>query len=138
MPASRLIDYYKLLAVPPDVDLMGIENAYVRLSDELVRLAEEDEESSRALNRLNEAYTVLANAETRRKYDRMLFAAEYDALERKVETDSHRRSIARTAIVGALGIVVAVQGSVLVWMTHDYVVDTVRAVLGPLFPGSAA
>jgi curved DNA-binding protein CbpA len=125
---TRLIDYYKVLAVPPDVDLIGVENAYVRLSDEIVRSAEEDEGAAQALQRLNEAYSVLANAETRRQYDRMLFAAEYEALERRLKADARRRLIARQIVVGALVVIVAVQAVALYSIGGESLSDGFRGI----------
>lgn len=128
MTRAKLIDYYKLLAVPPDADIIGIENAYVRLSDELVQQAEHDPAASDALNRLNEAYAVLSDAEARRKYDRVLFAAEYEALERRLAAEARRRSMIRSGIVAGLSAVIVVQAAVLGYMGRDYLSDAIRFI----------
>ncbi len=135
MTTPNLIDYYKVLAVPPDADLIGIENAYVRLSDELVKHADDDDETDSALARLNEAYTVLANPETRRKYDRLLFSAEYEALERRLQAEVRRRRIARNIIVGALMLVVLGQAAALAYLGRDILTDGLAIIPGIVFGG---
>jgi hypothetical protein len=137
VPTPRIIDYYKTLAIPPDADLIGVENAYVRLSDELVQAAQEEEAAARSLQVLNEAYSVLSNAETRREYDRLLFAEEYAALERRLRAELRRRAIARSALVAALGLIVLGQAAILAYVGRDIVTDAAQVVLGPLFPGAA-
>jgi len=135
--AIRVIDYYKTLAIPSDADLIGIENAYVRLSGELVDAALHDEASARALEDLNEAYSVLSNAEHRREYDHILFADEYAELERRMRAELRRRSIVRSALIGALGLIVLAQAATLAYLGQDTVTNAARLVLGPLFPDSA-
>lgn len=119
MSAKRVINYYKVLAVPSDADLMGIENAYVRISDELASQADPDDNTGRALEQVNEAYSVLANAETRRQYDQVLFAAEYEALERRVLAEERRRKWARRILVGALCGVIVAQAVALYFVAGD-------------------
>jgi hypothetical protein len=133
----RIIDYYAILAVPPTVDLIGIEAAYTRLSDELVRRADVDDTSTTALGRLNEAYDVLANPESRREYDEVLFSTEIAIFRAQQAKENRRRMILRASIVGALIAIVMVQSSVLVWIGWDYVDSGLEFVLGPLWPGSA-
>lgn len=137
MSKRALIDYYRTLAVPPDADLIGIENAYVRLSDELVREAADDEGANRALAKLNEAYTVLSNPESRRLYDRVLFAKEYEELERRLRAVERRATVARWTLVGALGLVVTAQAITLAYLGWDSISGVVEFVLGPLYPNSA-
>lgn len=137
MTAIRVIDYYKSLAIPADADLIGIENAYVRLSGELVNASQHDDAASRALEDLNEAYSVLSNAERRREYDHLLFADEYAELERRMRAELRRRSIIRSAMIGALGLVVLGQAAILAYVGRDVVTGALQVVLGPLFPGSA-
>jgi curved DNA-binding protein CbpA len=137
VPTPRIIDYYKTLAIPPDADLVGVENAYVRLSGELVESAQEEEAAVRSLRVLNEAYTVLSNAETRREYDHLLFAEEYAALERRMRNELRRRAVVRSALVGSLGLIVLGQAAILAYLGRDVVSDIARVVLGPLFPGAA-
>lgn len=137
MSKRPLIDYYKTLAVPPEADLIGIENAYVRLSDELVREAADDEGANRALARLNEAYTVLSNPESRRLYDRVLFAKEYEELERRLRAVERRAAIARWMLIGALGLIVTAQAVTLAYLGWDSISGIVETVLGPLYPESA-
>lgn len=134
----RIIDYYAILAIPPSADLVGIESAYTRLSDELVRRSREDETAAGALERLNEAYDILANPETRRQYDEVLFRTEIDILRRQQEKEDRRRRIARLSIISALTLVVVFQTALLAWIGWDYVDSWFEFVLGPLWPGEAA
>lgn len=137
MANPRIIDYYAILAVPPSVDLVGIEAAYTRLSDELVKRAEVDDTSSSALSRLNEAYDVLANPESRREYDEVLFSTEIAIFRAQQAKENRRRMILRASIVGALISIVLVQSSVLLYLGWDYVDSGLEFVLGPLWPGAA-
>lgn len=137
MANPRIIDYYAILAVPPSVDLIGIEAAYSRLSDELVSRSDVDETSSAALSRLNEAYDVLANPESRREYDEVLFQTEIAILRRQQARDDRRRFFLRASIIAALTAIVMVQSAVLLWIGWDYVDGALEFVLGPLWPGRA-
>jgi hypothetical protein len=133
----RVIDYYAILAVPPSVDLAGIETAYSRLSGELVTQSEHDETSRHALNLLNEAYSVLSAADARRQYDRVLFQTEFAVLDAQRAAEARRQRVARWLVMGALGAVVLVQSIVLVYIGREYVGDALSVVLGPLMPGQA-
>jgi curved DNA-binding protein CbpA len=133
----RIIDYYAILAVPPTVDLIGIEAAYTRLSDELVRRANVDDTSSAALARLNEAYDVLASPEARREYDEVLFQTEIAILRRQQALEDRRRKILRASILGALVCIVLAQSAILAWIGWDYVDVGMEFVFGPLWPGKA-
>lgn len=137
MSNPRVIDYYAVLAVPPNVDLAGIENAYSRLSDELVTQTEHDETSRQALDLLNEAYGVLSAAESRRQYDRVLFQTEFAVLDQKRAAEARRQKIARWMVMGALGAIVLAQSVVLIYIGRAYVGDALNVVLGPLLPGQA-
>lgn len=121
MSSRKVIDYYKVLAVPADADLMGIENAYVRISGELAEQPDPDEHTRQAMEQVNEAYTVLANPESRRQYDRVLFAAEYEALERRLLAEARRRKWARRALVAGLCAVIAAQAVALYYIAGDTV-----------------
>ena len=43
MAETKLIDYYQVLNLPTRADLSGIETAYARLSDDLMKQSEDDE-----------------------------------------------------------------------------------------------
>ena len=83
MAEAPLIDYYAILNLPPKADLLGIENAYARLSDDLAVRGGVDETAEAALERVNEAYSVLSKPELRRVYDRAFFATEIAEAERR-------------------------------------------------------
>lgn len=138
MANPRIIDYYAILAVPPTVDLVGIEAAYTRLSDELVRRSDIDESAAPALDRLNEAYDVLANPETRRQYDEVLFQTELAIYRRQQQAEDRRRKLIRAAIITALAGIVLIQSAALLYIGWDYVDGGLEVVLGPLWPGQAA
>lgn len=131
MAEANLIDYYSVLNLPPRADLMGIENAYARLSDDLARQIVHDETSKEALERVNEAYSVLSRPELRREYDRAFFRRELEALDRQAVWQQRRRAAAQSLLVGALGAIVAAQAVVLVYIGWDEASGLVRAVLGP-------
>jgi curved DNA-binding protein CbpA len=131
----RIVDYYAVLAIPPNADLVGIEAAYTRLSDELVRRSQADETANAALDRLNEAYDVLANPETRRQYDGVLFQTEIEILRRQQEREDRRRWLIRASIFAALTSIVVLQSAVLLWLGWDYIDSAVASVMGPLWPG---
>ncbi len=135
MANPRIVDYYAVLAIPPNADLIGIEAAYTRLSDELVRRSNVDETANTALDRLNEAYDVLANPETRRQYDGVLFQTEIEILRRQQEKEDRRRWLVRASIFAALTSIVVLQSVVLLWLGWDYIDSAVASVMGPLWPG---
>ncbi|MCA9824613.1 MAG: J domain-containing protein [Dehalococcoidia bacterium] len=135
MANPRIVDYYAVLAIPPSADLMGIEAAYTRLSDELVRRSNVDDTANSALDRLNEAYDVLANPESRRQYDEVLFQTEIEILKRQQEREDRRRWIVRASIFSALSGIVLLQSAVLLWIGWDYIDGGVASILGPLWPG---
>ena len=135
MANPRIVDYYAVLAIPPSADLVGIEAAYTRLSDELVTRSHADDTANSALERLNEAYDVLANPETRRQYDEVLFQTEIEILRRQQQAEDRRRWIIRASIFAALGAIVVLQSAVLLWVGWEYVDTGVEKVLGPLWPG---
>jgi curved DNA-binding protein CbpA len=134
---TRIIDYYAVLAVPPHADLMGVENAYARISDELATRTEFDETSRDALLRLNEAYTVLSKPELRREYDRAYFSREISVAEGVAASEARRRRLFGNVLTGALLAIVLVQAVALAYVGRGLAVDIAGAVLGPLLPGNA-
>ena len=111
-----LVDYYAILNLPPRADLVGIENAYARLSDDLAVRGHVDDTVDVALERLNEAYSVLSKPELRRVYDRAFFANEIAAAERAARADMRRRNLVAGALVGGLCLIVVAQAAVLVYL----------------------
>lgn len=128
MAESRLADYYSILNLPPKADLAGIEAAYARLSDDLMRQAEYDDSAREAMQRLNEAYAVLSKPDLRREYDRAFFRTELERLERETRAIERRRAIASSVLVGALGLVVAVQAAALLYLGWDSATGLFRAI----------
>jgi len=129
----NLIDYYSVLNLPPRADLMGIENAYARLSDDLARQILHDDTSKEALDKVNEAYSVLSRPELRREYDRAFFRHELEALDRQAVWQQRRRAAAQSLLIGALGLIVAAQASVLIYIWWGEASGLLRAVLNPFF-----
>jgi curved DNA-binding protein CbpA len=113
---APLIDYYAILNLPPKADLLGIENAYARLSDDLAVRGGVDETAEAALERVNEAYSVLSKPELRRVYDRAFFAREIAEAEREARSLERRRAIASGLLIGALGLVVVAQAALLTYI----------------------
>lgn len=133
----KLVDYYAVLAVPPDADLVGIENAYARRSSELVAAMEHDDTAAQALERLNEAYAVLSAPESRRLYDQAFFAAEIAESQRRLAAELRRQRLAQIALSVVLIAIVVGQAAALAAVHWDAVGPVVRAVFGPLIPGVA-
>lgn len=133
MAEAKLIDYYAVLNLPPKCDLSGVENAYARLSDDLMKQWEHDETAREAMQRLNEAYAVLSKPELRREYDRAFFSAELARIEREARWAQRRRSMASSLLIAALGAVVAVQASALLYMGWDDAAGLFQAIGGVLF-----
>jgi curved DNA-binding protein CbpA len=130
---ARLIDYYAVLNLPPKSDLSGVENAYARLSDDLVKLSEHDDTARDAMQRLNEAYAVLSKPELRREYDRAFFKAELDRVEKEARALQRRRALAGNLLIAALGLVVAVQAGALLYLGWDSATGLFEAIAGVLF-----
>lgn len=133
MAESRLVDYYSILNLPPKADLAGIEAAYARLSSDLMRQSQYDESAREAMQRLNEAYAVLSKPELRREYDRAFFRAELERLEREARAIQRRRALAGNILIGALGLVVAVQAAALLYLGWESATGLFRAIGDLLF-----
>ncbi|MCS7296466.1 MAG: J domain-containing protein [Chloroflexota bacterium] len=133
----KLVDYYAILAVPPDADLIGIENAYARISSELVAAMEHDETAAVALQRVNEAYAVLSNPETRRVYDQAFFAAEIAAEQRRIAAELRRQRIVQGLLAGVVVAIVVVQSAALAALNWERVAPVLRAIFGPIVPDIA-
>lgn len=116
MSEAPLVDYYATLNLPPRADLVGIENAYARLSDDLAVRGHVDDTVDVALERLNEAYSVLSKPELRRVYDRAFFAKEIADAERTARSEMRRRNFVAAALVGGLCLIVLAQAAVLVYL----------------------
>jgi curved DNA-binding protein CbpA len=130
---AKLMDYYAVLNLPPRADLSGIENAYARLSDDLMKQSDDDETYRDGMQKLNEAYAVLSKPELRRDYDRAFFKGELERLEREARAAQRRRNLAGNVLVGALGLVVVAQAGALVWLGGDAVMGLPGAIFGKLF-----
>jgi hypothetical protein len=116
---------------------MGIQNAYARLTDEIATLIGEDATIREGMLRLNEAYGVLSNPESRRRYDDVYFSREIAQAERAEASAARRRRVASRFLVGALLSLVLLQVAALTYLGRDTASDVASAVLGPLFPDSA-
>ena len=116
MADTSLVDYYGILNLPPRADLVGIENAYARISDDLAVRGAVDDTCEAALKRVNEAYSVLSKPELRRVYDREFFSKEIAEAERARRAEERRRTIASRLLVGGLGGIVLIQAGVLVYI----------------------
>lgn len=133
MADARLMDYYAVLNLPPKADLSGIETAYARLSDDLMKQSVEDDSYRDAMQKLNEAYAVLSKPELRREYDRAFFRAELERLEKEARAAQRRRNLASNAMVAALGLIVAVQAGALLYLGGDAVTGLFSSIGDALF-----
>jgi len=129
---GKLIDYYAVLNLPPKADLSGIENAYARLSDDLVKQGDHDETYREAMQKVNEAYAVLSKPELRRDYDRAFFRAELDRIEREARAIQRRRTMAGNALIGGLAVIVTVQAGALIYLGGDAVTGLFSAIRNAL------
>lgn len=125
-----MIDYYQVLNLPVTADLMGVENAYSRLSDELVKLGQLDEATSHELDQLNEAYGVLSRPELRRQYDSVFLAKQRAEEARQLNAYVRRQSIMQWSIISALVALVVFQFGFLAYIGRDQL-----GGLTSLFPG---
>ena len=132
MSDKRIIDYYAILNLPPYANFDGVENAYTRLSGELVGLSSEDETAPLALERLNEAYAVLSHSERRREYDQIYFSREIADIRGQESARRRRQTIASTILTSGLLCVVIAQSVLLATVARDDVVEAFRYVFGPL------
>jgi curved DNA-binding protein CbpA len=130
---AKLLDYYSVLSLPPRADLSGIENAYARLSDDLMKQSEDDESYRDAMQKLNEAYAVLSKPELRREYDRAFFKGELERLEKEARAAQRRKNAAGNLLVGALGLVVVAQAVGLMYLGGDAVTGLPGAIFGKFF-----
>lgn len=121
MAEARTIDYYAILNLPPTADLVGIDNAYARLSAELAQRSEIDETSVDALKRLNEAYAVLSKPNLRIEYDSIFFKAEIERQRHEAAMAVRHRRIVANLIVGALVLLVAGEAAGLAYLAQDQV-----------------
>lgn len=118
---GELIDYYGILNLPPRADLMGVENAYARISDDLAHQIAFDDTSEHALVRVNEAYAVLSKPELRREYDRVFFSREIAAAQKMSEAALRRKMVKERILLGTLALIVAAQGAALAYVSWDRV-----------------
>ena len=137
MAETRIVDYYAVLAIPPTADLMGIENAYAHLSDELATRVTVDETSRDALFRLNQAYKVLSKPELRTEYDHAYFSKDIAIAEAVMRTEVRRKRWMANTLLAALGLIVLVQAGVLAYVGRDQLGPVVDVIVGPLLPGDA-
>ena len=137
MAETRIVDYYAVLAIPPTADLMGVENAYAHLSDELATRVSVDDTSRDALFRLNQAYRVLSKPELRTEYDHAYFSKDIDIAEAVMRIEARRKRWMANTLVAALGLIVLVQAGVLAYVGRDQLGPLVDVIVGPLLPGDA-
>lgn len=133
MSDAKLMDYYSVLSLPPRADLSGIENAYARLSDDLMKQSEDDDTYRQAMQRLNEAYSVLSKPDLRRDYDRVFFRTELELLEKEARAIRRRRNFAGNLLVAGLGLIVLAQAAVLVYLGGDAVSGLPGAIFSKFF-----
>ena len=119
MADARLIDYYATLNLPPTADLVGVANAYARLSAELVDRSDVDETAADALKRVNEAYSVLSKPNLRLEYDSEFFKAEIERQRRIAESAARRDRITANLISGSLAVLVFAEAAALAYFVRD-------------------
>lgn len=121
MAEAKIVDYYSILNLPPTADLIGIDNAYARLSAELADRSDVDETSVDALGKLNEAYAVLSKPNLRIEYDSVFFKTEIERQRRLAELADRRRRLTGNLIVSALALLVAGEAAGLAYLAREQV-----------------
>lgn len=119
MADTRIVDYYSILNVPTNADLVGIENAYARLSSDLMEHA--DGSHAEALQRLNEAFAVLGAPERRAEYDQVFLKKEIQRAARRKRWRERRQRFIANLIVGAVLVIVLIQMAILVYIGQEQV-----------------
>ncbi len=119
MADTRLIDYYAILNLPPTADLVGVENAYARLSNELVYRTDADDTAGHALELVNEAYAVLSKPELRLAYDGEFFKAEIERQRLVAQSVARRGRIMASLISGSLVILVVAEAAGLAYLGRE-------------------
>jgi len=117
---ARLIDYYAILNLPPSADLLGVENAYARLSNELVYRTEVDETAADALKLVNEAYAVLSIPKLRVEYDSEFFKTEIERQRRLAEAVARRSRLMANLIAGSLAMLVLAEAAGLAYLAREH------------------
>ena len=130
MTQTSGVDYYATLNLPPHADLTGVENAYTRLSDQLMRLGGGSEDSRISFDELNEAYAVLSHPRQRREYDLVRFSRDISDIQRHRAWRDRRHRALQRAIVGVLGVGAIVQSLLLVTIARDDLVQATRSAFG--------
>ena len=120
MNDARLIDYYAILNLPPSADLLGVENAYARLSNELVYRTEVDETAADALKLVNEAYAVLSIPKLRVEYDSEFFKTEIERQRRLAEAVARRSRLMANLIAGSLAMLVLAEAAGLAYLAREH------------------
>ena len=132
--ASPIVDYYAVLNLPTSADLAGVESAYARISDELVQLGRFDDEHTRALDAVNQAYSVLSHPALRRDYDAVFLARERAEEARRQLALERRSAIKYRMLFGALLVVVVGQAALLGYVARE----PLRSVAGSVFGTSSS
>jgi len=117
---ARLIDYYAILNLPPSADLVGVENAYARLSNELVYRTDVDETAADALKLVDEAYAVLSIPKLRVEYDSEFFRAEIERQRRLSEAAARRSRAMANVIAGSLVVLVLAEAAGLAYLAREH------------------
>jgi curved DNA-binding protein CbpA len=99
-----------------------------------MRQSDDDDGTYRdAMQKLNEAYAVLSKPELRREYDRAFFRAELERVEKEARAIRRRKSFAGNILVASLGLIVAVQAGVLLYLGGGAVTGLFDAIFGRFF-----
>ncbi|HEY4670140.1 MAG TPA: DnaJ domain-containing protein [Tepidiformaceae bacterium] len=117
MADTRIVDYYSILNVPTNADLVGIENAYARLSSDLMESG--DDNHAEALRRLNEAFAVLGAPERRAEYDQVFLKKEIARAARRKRWRARRQKLVANLIVGGVFVIVLIQIGILAYIGQE-------------------
>jgi len=99
---------------------VGVENAYARLSNELVYRTDVDETAADALKLVDEAYAVLSIPKLRVEYDSEFFKAEIERQRRLAESAARRSRMMANLIAGSLVVLVLAEAAGLVFLAREH------------------
>ena len=127
-------DYYEILGVSRDAENGALKSAYRKLALQYhPDRNPNDAEASEKFKECSEAYAVLSKPELRREYDRAFFRAELERVEKEARAIRRRKSFAGNILVAGLGLIVAVQAGVLLYLGGGAVTGLFDAIVGGLF-----
>ena len=95
--ADRRRDFYEVLGVPRDATAEDIQRAYRKLARAYHPDVNKDPDAEERFKEISEAYDVLSDPETRKRYD--AFGHDFRQVPEGVDPDTWARGVRRTATI---------------------------------------